>query len=246
LTTQISSTQFNFQEIISMQLIFIHGSGGSKESWFYQTQYFKGSIALDLPGHPDGDLCPTIDGYVRWLRAFIQDKGYSDLVLVGHSLGGGIALSYALIFAEDVKGIITVGSGARLRVHPMFLNALEKAIQDPAADANVANPTFDLIDPELAAVLEHRSSENGPAATLNDMKACDQFDIMDRIEQINIPTLALCGDQDIMTPPKYSHYLVSHMPNAKAVIIEGGTHMVFAEKPLEVNRAINDFLQTIA
>ena len=228
-----------------MQLIFIHGSGGSKESWFYQTQYFKGSLALDLPGHPQGNLIPTIDGYVEWLHKTVQNAGYRHLVLVGHSLGGGIALLYALKYPEDVKGIITVGSGARLRVHPMFLEALEKAIQDPSEFENTPNPAFDFIDTELRAVLNRRSMENGPAATLNDMKACDQFDIMERIAEINIPTLALCGDQDVMTPPKYSLYLAGHMPKAKAQIIEGGTHMVFAEKPQEVNRVIDEFLQTI-
>ncbi|MBN1381730.1 MAG: alpha/beta hydrolase [Deltaproteobacteria bacterium] len=229
-----------------MQLIFIHGSGGSKEAWTYQTQYFKGSMALDLPGHPAGELRPSIAGYVEWLRAFVREKGYSDLVLIGHSLGSGIALLYALMYPEEVKAVITVGGGARLRVHPMFLTALEEAVKDPAAYANTPNPAYDLIDRELAAVLKRRSAENGPAATLNDMRACDQFDIMDRIDQIDIPTLALCGDQDVMTPPKYSHYLAQHMPRSQAQIIAGGTHMVFAEKPDEVNRAIEDFLKTIA
>ncbi|MGA3084597.1 MAG: alpha/beta hydrolase [Thermodesulfobacteriota bacterium] len=228
-----------------MQLIFIHGSGGSKESWFYQTQYFKGSVALDLPGHPKGKLIPTIDGYVEWLHKTLQNAGYSRIVLVGHSLGGGIALLYALKYPEEVKGIISVGSGARLRVHPMFLEALEKAVNDPSQFEKTPNPAYDLVDPELKAVLNRRHLENGPAAALNDMKACDQFDIMERIAEINIPTLALCGDQDVMTPPKYSLYLADHMPRAKALVIEGGTHMVFAEKPLEVNRAIDEFLQTI-
>ena len=228
-----------------MQLIFIHGSGGSKESWFHQTQYFNGSIALDLPGHPQGNLIPTIDGYVEWLHKTVQNAGYRHLVLVGHSLGGGIALLYALKYPQDVAGIVTVGSGARLRVHSMYLEALEKAIKDPSKVENTPNPAFDFIDTELKVVLNRRSMENGPAATLNDMKACDQFDIMERIAEINIPTLALCGDQDVMTPPKYSLYLAGHMPKAKALVIEGGTHMVYAEKPLEVNRAIDDFLQTL-
>ena len=68
---------------------------------------------------------------------------------------------------------------------------------------------------------------------------------MERIAEISIPTLSLCGDQDVMTPPKYSLYLASHMLKAKALVIEGGTHMVFAEKPLEVNRAIDEFLQSL-
>jgi pimeloyl-ACP methyl ester carboxylesterase len=229
-----------------MQLIFIHGSGGSKESWTYQTRHFKDSIALDLPGHPQGELIPSIEGYVEWLRNFVQSAGYRQVVLVGHSLGGGIALLYAAKYPQDLAAIITVGSGARLRVHPMFLEGLEKVIKEPGAENPLTTTAFEQIDPELASVLKRRSVENGPAAALNDLKACDQFDIMDRLPQITVPALALCGDQDIMTPPKYSQYLAAHMLRAKDLVIPGGTHMVFAEKPREVNRAIEDFLQSLS
>ena len=108
-----------------MKLLFIHGSGGCKESWQYQTKHFKGSEAIDLPGHPVGEPCTTIDDYVEWLHGYINEKGYADLVIAGHSLGGGIALLYGLKYPESLKGLITVGSGARLRVHPMFLDGLQ-------------------------------------------------------------------------------------------------------------------------
>jgi len=227
-----------------MQLIFIHGSGGSKESWTYQTRYFKDSLALDLPGHPQGELIPSIEGYVEWLRHFIQSAGYRKVVLVGHSLGGGIALLYALKYPQDLAGIITVGGGARLRVRPQFLEDLEKAIKDPEIQ-NPLKTSYEFIDPDLADVLKRRTKENGPAAELNDMRACDQFDIMNQIGQIEVPTLALCGDRDVMTPPKYSQFLAGHMPQAKALVIPGGTHLVFAEKPREVNRVIEEFLKTL-
>jgi pimeloyl-ACP methyl ester carboxylesterase len=81
--------------------------------------------------------------------------------------------------------------------------------------------------------------------TLNDLRACDAFDIMDRVSGIRVPTLALCGSDDIMTPPKYSLYLAEKMPDARAVIVDGGTHMVFAEKPEAVNGAIQEFLQQL-
>jgi len=228
-----------------MKLIFIHGSGGCKESWQHQTQYFKGSEAMDLPGHPDGDLCETIDAYVVWLRRYIVEKRYQDVILAGHSLGGAIALQYALDYPEDLNGIILVGSGARLRVHPTFLEALEKAVDDPAMWEEASSSTYDLIKPELADIIKKRASENGPGAFLNDLKACDKFDIMDRIESLAVPLLAICGDQDMMTPPKYSNYLVDKIDGSKAVIIPGGTHFVFAEKPSEVNEAIEAFLKEL-
>jgi pimeloyl-ACP methyl ester carboxylesterase len=226
-----------------MKLIFLHGSGGCRESWHHQVRFFAEADAVDLPGHPEGEPCTSIDAYVEWLRDYIQERDYRNVVLVGHSLGGAIAFLYALRYPEDLEAIISVGSGARLRVHPMYLEGLEKAIRKPELFEEFQATGRELIEPGLAEVLRRRGIENGPAVTLNDLRACDEFDIMNRLGEIGVPTLAICGSDDIMTPPKYSHRLVEKIPGARAVIIQGGTHMVFAEKPGEVNAAIDEFLQ---
>jgi pimeloyl-ACP methyl ester carboxylesterase len=166
-------------------------------------------------------------------------------VIIGHSLGGGIALQYGLKYPQKVKGLICVGSGGRLRVHPIFLDGLEKAI---AASDNSQSPiegALDLIDPELEQIIARRLEENGLLVMLNDLRACNQFDIMDRLGEIDVPLLAISATEDVMTPPKYSQYLADHMKTAQSVIIEGGTHFVFAEKPEEVNRAIESFLEVL-
>ena len=159
--------------------------------------------------------------------------------------GGGIALLYGLLYPEEVRGLVCVGSGARLRVHPMFLEGLEKAIAAEESTQAFAESALSLVDPELAGTIARRMEENGLAAMLNDLRACDKFDIMDRLAEIDIPLLAISATDDVMTPPKYSQYLADHMQNARAVTIEGGTHFVFAEKPEEVNRAIEDFLKAL-
>lgn len=228
-----------------MKLIFIHGSGGCKEAWHYQTKHFPDADAIDLPGHPDGQPRTSIEGYVEWLRGYIQEKGYRDVVLAGHSLGGGIAQLYALKYPGDLKGLIIIGSGARLRVHPLYIEMLEKAKSDPSMLDGFLAMGWELLDPELMEVLWRRALENGPAVFLNDMLCCDRFDIMDRVHEIKLPTLALCGSEDIMTPPKYTRYLADRIEGVRGVIIEGGTHMVFAEKPDEVNQAIDDFLSVL-
>ena len=228
-----------------MKLIFLHGSGGCRESWHHQVRFFAEADAVDLPGHPEGEPCTSIDAYVEWLRDYSQERDYRNVVLVGHSLGGAIAFLYALRYPEDLEAIISVGSGARLRVHPMYLEGLEKAIRKPELFEEFQATGRELIEPELAEVLRRRGIENGPAVTLNDLRACDEFDIMNRLGEIGVPTLAICGSDDIMTPPKYSHRLVEKIPGARAVIIQGGTHMVFAEKPGEVNAAIDEFLQDL-
>lgn len=228
-----------------MKLIFIHGSGGCRESWQYQTEYFKNSEAINLPGHPDGKLCVSIKEYTKWLKTYIHDKGYTDVVIAGHSMGGGIALQYALDYPEDLLGIIPIGSGARLRVHPSILEALETEVAESSNKVDFNATMYNLIDPKLRTVIEKRTAENTPLAFLNDLKACDRFDVMEALPTITLPLLCIVGDNDIMTPPKYTHFMVDKIANATSVVIQGGTHFVFAEKPDQVNKAIEDFIKAL-
>ena len=182
---------------------------------------------------------------MEWLHSYITEKGYTDVVIVGHSLGGGIVLLYGLKHPENVKGLITAGGGGRLRVHPMFLDGLENAIADPENSASPIENDWPLIDEDLRAVMKRRTEENGLPVMLSDLQACDQFDIMDRLGEIELPLLAVCGTEDVMTPAKYSKYMVDNMKNARTEIIQDGTHFAYAEKPAEVNRAIEAFLKEI-
>ena len=228
-----------------MKLIFIHGSGGCKEVWYYQTRHFSKADAVALPGHPRGEPCTSVDSYVDWLRGYIRDAEHKDVVLAGHSLGGAIALLYTLKFPEDLEGLITIGSGARLRVGTMYLETLEQAKSNRRMLEDFFHKSYEFIKPELRDVLQRKALEGDPAVLLNDMLCCDRFDIMDRVHEIKLPTLALCGSEDIMTPPKYTKYLASKIEGAREVIIQGGTHMVFAEQPGAVNQAIEDFLSSL-
>ena len=228
-----------------MKLIFIHGSGGCREAWQYQTEYFKNSEAINLPGHPDGSLCASIKEYTQWLKTYIHDKGYTDVVIAGHSMGGGIALQYALDYPEDLMGIILIGSGGRLRVHPSIIEALETQVAESSNRVDLNATMYDRIDPQLKAVIEKRTAENTPAAFLNDLKACDAFDVMAALPAITLPFLGIVGDKDIMTPPKYTSFMVDKITNAQSVVIRGGTHFVFAEKPDDVNKAIDTFIKAL-
>ncbi len=227
-----------------MKLIFLHGSGAYGGVWRYQTEYFPDSDAVNLPGHLQGQTLNSVEEYVDWLREYVRGKGYRDVVLVGHSLGGAIALMYAIKYPQELKGIIIIGSGARLKVHPMYLATLEEAIKGNLQEWYQQMVAGHRLTPEdyQREVLEKRKAI-GPAVMLNDFLCCDKFDLMDRVQEIKLPALIICGELDMMTPVKYANYLGTKLTNSRVVIIPQATHLVFAEKPEAVNEAIEDFVK---
>ena len=225
-----------------MKLLFIAGSGSGKEAWLYQTGYFTDSEAVALPGHPEGKPCPSVDEYVEWLRSYIHRQQYRDVVIVGHSLGSAIAQLYGLKYGDEIKALVLIGAGARLRVHPDRLRAVEQMIGDEAGWRKNVEDSYSSVGPEIRQVAIAARMQIGPAVLLNDLLCCDKFDIMDRVHEIKMPTLVICGSEDEMTPVKYAKYLVDKIESAREVIIDGATHVVAKEKPEEVNQAIESFL----
>ena len=230
-----------------MRLIFVHGSGAYGDIWRYQTDYFPDSDAVNLPGHPHGQTLNSVEEYADWLRRYIKGRGYKDVVLAGHSLGGAIALMYALRSPEDLKGIIIIGSGARLRVHPGFLAPCEEAIKgNPQEWYQLVEEIYRLTQEDYKREVVEKQKAIGPAVMLNDFLCCDKFDLIDKVQEIKLPALIICGELDAMTPVKYSNYLGTKLANSTVVIIPQATHFALAEKPEMVNEAIEDFVKGIS
>lgn len=228
-----------------MKLLFIPGSGCGKKAWVYQTEYFSGSEAIALPGHPEGRPRSSIDGYVEWLHDYIYHQQYQDVVLVGHSMGGAVAQLYGLKYGDEVKALVLIGTGARLRVLPTFLKAVEEMVTDEAAWIKYLEERHRSTAPEIRRVVIEERMRIGPAVMLNDLLGCHKFDIMDRVHNIKLPTLVICGSDDELAPVKYTHYLASKIEAAREVIVNGTGHWVQTEKPRKVNQAIDRFLSSL-
>ncbi len=226
-------------------LVLIHGAGGSRLLWPPQLRRLPGATVytLDLPGHgrSGGRACDTIGCYAEAVAAFLDKVVVERAVLMGHSMGGAVALTLALDFADRVAGLVLVASGARLRVAPAILDSIRtdfartvelisRAIWSPGA-----NPT--LVERGRQALVEA-----GPSVLLSDLTACDHFDVMERLREIASPTLVIGGSADLLTPLKYTRFLAEHISGAHSVIIEGAGHMVMLERPAEVTRAVLRFL----
>lgn len=227
-------------------LLFLHGAGASHLLWNGQLAAFAAdnrAIALDLPGHgrSTGTAYGTISGYARAVLEFLDVLELDRAVLIGSSMGGAIAQSLALDFPERARGLVLVGTGARLRVAPAFIEGVQTDFETTARALVEYYYTPDgssLLRAKSLTQLHH----SGPAVLAQDFAACDAFNVADRLSQILAPTLVICGSEDKMTPPKYSEYLAQHIPNAKLVLIPNAGHMVMLEQPRAVNRALRDWL----
>jgi len=228
-----------------MNLLFIPGAGCGKQAGKCQTEYFNGSEAVTLPGHPEGRPCSSIDGYVEWLHDYIYHQQYQDVVLVGHSMGGAVAQLYGLKYGDEVKALVLVGTGARLRVLPARLKAVEEMVTDEATWIKYLEEHHRSTVPEIRQIVIEERMRIGPAVMLNDLLCCDKFDIMDRVHTIKLPTLVICGSEDERAPVKYTHYLASKIEAASEVIVNGTGHWVQTEKPRKVNQAIDSFLASL-
>lgn len=232
-------------------VVFLHGAAANHLVWGAQLRELgqtHRAIALDLPGHGRSDPPgrDTIEGYRDDLLGLLDALAIDRAVVVGHSMGGAIALALALAHPDRVAGLGLVGTGARLRVLPAIL----EGIQSPAGYARIAEL---VVDHSYAAGLDARLRERAlaefrscpPAVAHADFSACDEFDVMARLGEIRAPTLVVCGSEDRMTPVKYSEFLAAHIPRARLVVLEGASHSAMLEQPDALNEALADFLTTL-
>ncbi len=231
-------------------LILIHGAGGNRLHWPPNLRRLEGErvFGLDLPGHGGslGEGERTIKGYVDGVRSWMDATGLDAGVFVGHSMGGAISLTMALEQSTRVAALILVGTGGRLRVLPTILEMSSSPETFREAVDLVASYAISPQAPSRMAELARvRMSETRPEVLHGDFLACDQFDVMDRLGEISVPTLVICGSEDQLTPLKYSRFLVESIPGARMVTVENAGHMVMLEKPAEVARAVKGFMDEV-
>lgn len=227
-------------------LVLIHGSGGDHTTWAPQLEGLTDAaavVALDLPGHgaSSGDGCDTVADYAAVVGQFLAALGRGSVVLAGHSLGGAIAQTLALSAPQRLAGLVLVGTGARLKVLPELFEILARDYAE--AVAFMTEYAWSPSSPaELKELGRRTVSATRPSVTRGDFTACNSFDVMDRLGEIRLPTLAVVGEEDRLTPPKYAEFLVRSIANAQLARIPRAGHFVSLEQPDEVNQAIRDFL----
>lgn len=246
-TVQGSEIYYESTSGNSLPIVLVHGAGGSSQHWSAQSSIFDGqcnSWAMDLPGHgkSEGNLLSNITDMSEFIADFTDALFLGKFVLVGHSMGGAIAQEYALQYPEQLRGLVLIGTGARLKVSREILGTLA-AGQIPFKDVNHLYGSSTPDDKREEALREMK--EVSPAIYWADFEACNTFDRVRNIENVKTPSLLIVGDEDVMTPVKYSQYLKDTLDNSQLKIIKGAGHMCMLEKPTVVTEEIQNFIDEL-
>jgi pimeloyl-ACP methyl ester carboxylesterase len=230
-------------------LVFIHGSGADHKIWIGQYTRLKDDfniVCVNLPGHglSEGQGEKDVSQYVKWVRKLLDSLALEKPVLIGHSLGAAISLVVAIKYGEMLSGIVPVGGGVKMPVNEMILMGLKT---DP--DFAIELTTKFAVSKENRERLSHTLIEGlsrvRPDVLYGDFFACNRLDITDRVSQIGIPALIMCGVHDKMTPPALSQFLKDNISGAQLSLVENAGHMVMLENAETFNRILREFVESL-
>jgi pyruvate dehydrogenase E2 component (dihydrolipoyllysine-residue acetyltransferase) len=238
-------------------VVFIHGFGGDLNNWqFNQEALAENHVtyAIDLPGH-GGSSKDLGSGHVHVgalasaVVDFLDAKEVARAHLVGHSLGGAVALDLALNHADRVASatvICSAGLGPEINMAYIdgFMQAKRRKQLQPVLEMLVADP--EMVSREMIEDVLKFKRLDGVEAALNRI-IDDTFaggrqvlDLRSRLSELSVPVQVIWGRQDQILSVSHAEGLPSTMP---VRILDGAGHMVHLEKAAEVNQQIRDFIE---
>jgi len=231
--------------------MYVHGTGCNGQVWIPHMTAIADAhtpVAIDLPGHggSPGRGFRGVGDYTYFVVELASALGWDRFVVAGHSLGGAIALLTALHHGDRVDGLILVDSGARLRVDPTLLRDAHQAAAAGRATATDRSWGFASVTPQsIVDAVQALTSGTDPSVTYQDWIADDTFDVMSRVKDIRVPTLAICGADDRLTPIKYHQFLAAQIPGCQLTVIEQAGHWMFWEQPKAFTGRVRAFLDSL-
>jgi len=231
-------------------LVFVHGSGCDHILWENQYQELGGDYniaAVDLPGHgqSEGKGEQEVGLYVEWVKKIVEGLGLQRPVIIGHSLGAAISLTFAVKYGEMLSGIIPVGGGVKMPVNEMILDGIRNNTSSTLSLVARFSLTKENREKFLPSLIEDMLKVS-PDVIYGDFLSCDRLDITKETFHIKVPTLLICGEDDKMTPPSLSRFMEDQIKGAELVLIEDAGHFVMWENVKKFNRVLKDFIDSLA
>jgi 3-oxoadipate enol-lactonase len=231
-------------------IVFLHGVGSDRSVWRPQLAHFaasRRSLAFDYPGYGESgpaSLGTTRDDYVEAILSAMRELGVERAHVCGLSLGGVVAVAMHHAAPQACASLVLADTFA---VHPEGRAIYERSLAGSHDLAAMAEARVDILlaqpaDPVVRRDVVETMSRIDPAAYRIGAEAVWLADQRGRANQIEVPTLVLVGDQDLITPPDLSNDLVDLIPGAQMQLICGAGHISNLERPDKFNSAVAEFI----
>jgi len=237
-------------------LLFVHGFPLNRATWSKQVAFFKAKhrvIAPDLRGLGESASSTgpvSMDRFAGDLYTLLQRLATGPVVLIGHSMGGYVALAFAKTYPDALRGLVLVGTKAG-RDTPEA--AATRRVTAGKVKAEGVSVVVDAMAPKM---LSPGNKDAATAASVHGFMApsrpegvigallgmADRPDAAAWLEQIRIPTLVITGEDDTIIPPGESAALVRSIPGAEFKAIPKAGHLVAFEQADAFNAALDDWL----
>jgi pimeloyl-ACP methyl ester carboxylesterase len=239
--------------------VFIHGAANDHSVWALQSRYFAhhgwNVLALDLPGHgqSEGVLCTSIEALANFVAAFLDQTKIKSACVFGHSMGSLTALQLAADRPDLVAKLGMIGTAVPMAVGDALLDAAANH-EDRARQM--------IVDWSYAPASQLGNNHKVPGAWLpggnlalmrrmasgvlhNDLHACKTYaNGLEAAKSINLPTLFIVGERDMMTPPKAASVAIDAIKHARVVRLEEAGHSMLSEAPDACLKAMWEFANT--
>ena len=227
-------------------LMLLHGLFGALSNFKDLLDYFSKRNKVVVPMLPlfDLDLLHrTVGGLEKYVQKFIEFKGYSNIHMLGNSLGGHVALIHALKHQENIKSLILTGSSGLFEngmgdTYPKrgdyeyIRKKTEVTFYDPAmATKELVDEVYDIVNQRLKVI-----------KVIALAKSAIRNNLGDELKEIKTPTLLIWGNNDTITPPFVGKEFNKLIPNSELHFIDKCGHAPMMERPDEFNEILNGFL----
>ena len=222
----------------------VHGSGGEADVWRPVMAEMTGitAIAIDMPGHGGSTAAPlaSVVEASRFLEALRSALGYRRVIVVGQSLGGGMAQQYGFDQPQACAGIVVANSAPDFDIVPERLRAIAES-WGPTALGYAVGQVSKRASPALKEAARQMIFRRRPDVFIADLVLCNGFDSRPWAGKIAVPVLIVAGYDDTLTVPARSYALLELIGHAEMVVYSPCGHCAMLEQPRRFAAEIEAF-----